>query len=328
MAFITLGSSSELQIVVPTVGSTNWGDTMRTDTFLKIAQHQHTGAADGAQLGTGSIATDAITGAKIRLDNDEYLKARNAADSANISILKVDTNDELYLSPLISNIRLKNDTYLVARDNADSADVNLLKLTTGDALDIAPLISTLRLANDTNLVARDNADSADVDLIKLNTSDKLEVGPEIATVLKLSNNLGLQHRNAADSAYVDTIKLNASDKIELGATVVAATIETVTTSVINRADSVTLTDNTGSATSAGLPTISAGESATVEYKLVRNSLIQTGTLRYDVDSSADVIDVWQGNDNGVTFTLNSGDLEYTTTSTGNDVTMEYIIIKG
>lgn len=70
MPFITLGSTSELQIKVPTVGTTDWGDTLRTDTFLKIAEHDHSGSGNGANIGGGSIANDSITGAKIRLAND------------------------------------------------------------------------------------------------------------------------------------------------------------------------------------------------------------------------------------------------------------------
>lgn len=119
MPFLTLGTASELQIKVPTKGTTDWADTMRTDTFLKIAEHTHSGSGDGAQLGTGSIVADAITGAKIRLDNDEYLKARNNADTANISILKIDTGDELYINATISNAEFQDDGLTIV-DNADN----------------------------------------------------------------------------------------------------------------------------------------------------------------------------------------------------------------
>lgn len=39
------------------------------------------------------IANDSVTEAKIRLQNNAYLKARNAADSANVDILKVNASD-------------------------------------------------------------------------------------------------------------------------------------------------------------------------------------------------------------------------------------------
>ena len=73
MPYLTLGTASQLQIKVPTNGTTDWGDTLKSDTFQKIAEHNHTGSGTGSKLGTGSIIADAITGALIRLDNDEYL---------------------------------------------------------------------------------------------------------------------------------------------------------------------------------------------------------------------------------------------------------------
>lgn len=64
-----------------------------------------TSGAIAIELATGSglefasnelqIASDGVTGAKFRLANDEYLRARNAADNADINILKVGTDDEI-----------------------------------------------------------------------------------------------------------------------------------------------------------------------------------------------------------------------------------------
>ena len=208
MPFITLGTSSQLQIVVPTIGSTSWADTMRTDTFLKIAEHLHTGAADGAQLGTGSFSADSVTGTKIRLANQEYLRSRNAAGSGDINI----------------------------------------------------------------------------------------------------------------------IKINASDKIELGVNVSAASIEDTITSLINTlATAVVLADNQ-SAVTTGVISLGTDESCTVKYRLVRNGVTQAGTLEFtDVETTPQ--ETFVGTDVGVTFTVNAGDLEYATTSTGNTTSMTYVVIK-
>lgn len=394
MPFITLGTASELQIKVPTVGSTDWGDTLRTDTFLKIAQHDHTGSGNGANIAGGALANDSITGAKIRLDNNEYLKARNQTDTDNINIIKVgttnhlelgapfknntfitardqadsadinvwkinaadeiefgadiegiiykhdtyfqadnsggtptnlfklDANNDLLLDPEIGKLLLKNDTYVTARNNADSGDVNVLKLDTNDDLAIDPDISKLNLKNSTYLTGRNNADAADVNILRLNTSDKLELSPEIATVIKVSNNLALQHRNQADSAYIDTIKLNASDIIELG-----AEVDSIQTDTVNRgATAVTLTDNTSVAASAGVITLSTDEACVIEYRIVRNGSTQVGRLEFtDVDTIP--AESYSGTDVGVTFSVNAGALEYTTTSTGFNASMYYTLIK-
>ena len=41
--FTTLGDDEKLKIKVPVKGATNWGDTMKSDTFQKIADHDHSG---------------------------------------------------------------------------------------------------------------------------------------------------------------------------------------------------------------------------------------------------------------------------------------------
>jgi len=223
MPYLTLGSASQLQIKVPTNGTTDWGDTLKTDTFQKIAEHNHTGSGTGSQLGTGSIQADAIVGTKIRLANNEYLRARDAANSTDINIVKV----------------------------------------------------------------------------------------------------------------------NASDLIEFGATIVAATITTLTSTTgtittltsptsnqtqINATGSVTLTDNTSSAADASVITLSADETCKIRAKVTRNGSVSTHTIELDQDN-ATINEVYSGDSTGVTFSIASDQLQYTTTSTGSNATLTYTIIK-
>lgn len=263
MPYITLGESSELQIVIPTIGSTDWGDRLRTDTFLKIAQHDHSGSGNGSQLGTGSLAADSVTGAKIRLDNDEYLRSRNFANSADINMIKIDTADKLVVNPEISgvvklsnNIALQhrnaadsayvstitlnasdkialgaevtgldilNNVALRHRNAADSAYIETIKVTAADKITLGADLTALAVNNNVYIQGRNQADSAYVDLIKVDASDKIAVGTDLANAA-IVNNVALQHRNNADSAYIDTIKVNASDKIVLGAELTGADI--------------------------------------------------------------------------------------------------------
>src|ERR1035437_10373592 len=44
---------------------------------------------------TAKIAANAVTGAKILLGNTEYLRGRNAANSADVNVLKVNSSDEI-----------------------------------------------------------------------------------------------------------------------------------------------------------------------------------------------------------------------------------------
>lgn len=51
-----------------------------------------------AQLQKKFIASDAIDGSKIRLDNDQFLKSRNQADSGDVNIVKIDTSNNIKLA--------------------------------------------------------------------------------------------------------------------------------------------------------------------------------------------------------------------------------------
>lgn len=99
--FITI--SQGLTIKVPTKGTTNWDETMRTDTFNVISAHDHSGNGNGNQLGTASISDDSITGAKIQLSNDEYIEGQNAAASGTINIIKVNSSDTLTLGATLAS---------------------------------------------------------------------------------------------------------------------------------------------------------------------------------------------------------------------------------
>ncbi len=84
-----------LNFTWPTLGESGWASTADT-ALTAISAHDHTGAGDGAQLSSDSIAANAITGAKILLANNEALRARNA--SATITdVLKYNASNELEL---------------------------------------------------------------------------------------------------------------------------------------------------------------------------------------------------------------------------------------
>lgn len=59
------------------------------------------------------IEDGAVTGAKIKLDNNQTLKGRNAADNADVDILKVNTSDQIELS---------SDAYVGANKVQTAAD--------------------------------------------------------------------------------------------------------------------------------------------------------------------------------------------------------------
>ena len=182
MPYITLGTSSQLQIQVPTKGTTGWSETLRTNTFLKIAEHDHTGGGKGEQLSTGAIADDSITGAKIRLSNNENLTARNAANSADLNLLKADANDELVFGITIATAEFQDDGLTVV-DNADNTKVLALQLsgiTTGTTrtLNSPDASGTIVLEDNTATITNKTMTSA---------GNTLTIDADVSTVSNIKN---------------------------------------------------------------------------------------------------------------------------------------------
>jgi len=67
------------------------------------------------------LAPNSITGADLRLDNDQYLKARNAADNADVNVIKVDAFDRTILNAASGQSILFEKSFLPALDNTYSS---------------------------------------------------------------------------------------------------------------------------------------------------------------------------------------------------------------
>lgn len=104
MPYIT--TTGGLNFQYPTDGTQNWGATMKT-TWEAISAHDHTGGNKGTQITAGALASNSITGPKFRLANDEYLRARNAAGSADLSIVKANSSDKLVFGTNIASVTIE-----------------------------------------------------------------------------------------------------------------------------------------------------------------------------------------------------------------------------
>ena len=128
MPFINIGSGAELIVSIPTKKTQNWNDDFRDNFATPLAQHDHTGSGKGRLIATAAIAADAVDGTKLLLDNDQFLRGRNAADSGNINIIKVNSSDKLALGVDLANLGMISDTYITGRNNADSGNINIIKV--------------------------------------------------------------------------------------------------------------------------------------------------------------------------------------------------------
>lgn len=155
----TLGTSSQLQLTIPISLETDWATTIRDNCFQKIVEHDHTGSAGkGIKIATAAITDNAVTGAKILLGNNIYLRGRNAADSADKDIVKVNASDELQFGTTIGSINIQDDG-LTILDNADNTKIiafNASNITTGTTRTLSAPDATGTIVLNDNTVALTN----------------------------------------------------------------------------------------------------------------------------------------------------------------------------
>ena len=99
--FTTLGDDEKLKIKVPVKGATNWADTMKSDTFQKIADHDHSGA-DGKGAKISKVGKDSedtfIDGEnKIHMEKPVRFVPGNPPANPAIGDTYVDSNGVLYI---------------------------------------------------------------------------------------------------------------------------------------------------------------------------------------------------------------------------------------
>jgi hypothetical protein len=89
--------NSGLELTYPDLDETNWNSTLQA-LWLAISAHDHDAANNnGALIGAAALAADGVTDASIRLRNNQSLRARNAADAADLNLLKATTGNLLDL---------------------------------------------------------------------------------------------------------------------------------------------------------------------------------------------------------------------------------------
>lgn len=138
MPFETI--SSGITFSIPTAGTVNWQSSVRT-AFTAISGHTHEGGGTGLQLGTNSLndgavttvklAADAVTGTKLRLDNNQWFRVRNAANTSDHSIFRVDASDRLEINP---NAIFSSASLTLTPLTSDGADIQSLSFCGGGAL--------------------------------------------------------------------------------------------------------------------------------------------------------------------------------------------------
>lgn len=89
---MTVSYTGGLNFTGPQKGETNW-DTTVDAAYTQISAHDHSGSGNGTQITSTGLAANAVNGAAIRLNNNQGLRSRNAAGSADVEVFKLDTNN-------------------------------------------------------------------------------------------------------------------------------------------------------------------------------------------------------------------------------------------
>jgi hypothetical protein len=188
----------------------------------------------GLELGTNYIrqGTNPASAGILRVPNNTVvIKARNAANSGDISMWKINASDILeaptgielatfYIkqgtNPASAGIlRVPNNTYAVsARNAANAADVDMIKVNASDYIEFGASVAAFTLAG--NITGGANALTFSTGYVQFNTGSN----PASAGALRFANNTVIgAARNAANAADINLWKVNAEDDYEAAADV-------------------------------------------------------------------------------------------------------------
>lgn len=318
MPFISVGAGDDLILQIPTNRTTNWGANFKDNFAQVVAEHDHSGSGRGRLLSGTSIANDSLNGSKLLLLNEEYLRGRNAADSANINIIKVNNLDNLTLGAKLSNLITTNNVPLSSRNAADSAYIDVIKLNNLDQIELGSILTNLRILNSVSLKGRNVADNADINIIQVNGSDKLLLGADLAN-LDINNDTYLRARDFADSGYINILKVKTDDSLEVVPNVALTGNLTLNSNKLVITPNIALNDGQATTDLTGVTvTETTGKAYKMLYRIyvdATSPLVEHGDIMLSYDGTTwDFSRKYTHDDSLVTLSVLSGNIQYSTPS--------------
>jgi hypothetical protein len=165
-------TAADIQVQLPAQGDTDWAINLRDLAFKVLAQHDHTGSGNGRQIDTNAIAINAVTGAKILLENNESLNSKDSSNSE-VALLKLSLTDKIEIEQDIDVLNMSNNTFITSTDQVGTGNVNIVKVDGGDDLEFGAEVSALKMKQNTNFTGRNAADDGDVNIAKVDSQDRV-----------------------------------------------------------------------------------------------------------------------------------------------------------
>jgi hypothetical protein len=118
----------------PSAGERNWEATFRA--FARaLSDHNHDGNGRGTKIAGSAIDANGVGASQIRLENNQFLRGRNATNTADVNIVRVTSSNQLELGAA-----LKTSSPVEVSDSLSfSGAANYINATTFDAADNSTL---------------------------------------------------------------------------------------------------------------------------------------------------------------------------------------------
>ncbi|MEK7183997.1 MAG: hypothetical protein AAB701_00550, partial [Patescibacteria group bacterium] len=193
---IKLGASDQIFLGPTTADTTTFdltGSTTTTYVFNNSSGNQSNVRIEGnlSVYNTNGMTGGIASTGSINLKNNASISARNAADTADISLFKLGTSDQIapgFTSGTTSAFDLNfggETTFLFNNSAANKAHMTIEgTLSVYDSNALSSAVATtghIRLPNNASLSARNAGNTADISLIRLGTSDQVVIGPTNGT---------------------------------------------------------------------------------------------------------------------------------------------------
>ena len=290
-------------LTFPVAGEKNWDVWIET-LVQALLDHDHSSNEKGREVPGGALTDATVTADKLLLNNNTYIRWKDD-QAATKDIIGVDTSNNLTLGNVTMGASSDEGSKLVlGSGHQGSLELQKATLADGQSATSVPGFAVL---------ASDEAAFVYYSITRSYNDTFVDGDVTVGTDNIASTAHGLED--------LERVRVSNSG----GALPTGLAIDTDYYVILVDANNFKLASSRANAvadTAVDITAASGGGTHTVE-----SAHCQMGTLMIDQDNVA-IIEEYSGDDTGVTFTNNNGQLEYATTSTGQTAALRYMVVRG